>query len=155
MSGSATGRPGHFEPTLGKVVVEKKRPQILRMHAEGHACRIGVPGHDIDWKGLLAHQVVVNAARPDQIVRSRYLERPGHLPGVEIAALPHHVFEKRDLALVDEEHQFAGLGEVDLGGEQAQARQPLVAVARHGRGCNCEQRSAEAIADCVHLCGRQ
>ena len=80
-----------------------------------------------------------------------YLERPGHLPGVEVAALPHHVFEKRDLALVDEEHQLAGLGEVDLGGEQAQARQPLVAVARHGRGCNCEQRSAEAIADCVHL----
>ena len=48
-----------------------------------------------------------------------HLERPGHLPGVEIAALPHHVFEKRDLALVDEEHQLAGLGEVDLGGKQA------------------------------------
>jgi hypothetical protein len=93
----------------------------LRMHAEGHACRVGFPRHDVDGKGLLAHQIIVNTARPDQIVRPQHLERAGHLLGIEVAPLPHHVFEERDLALVNEEHQLAGLGEVDLGGKQAQA----------------------------------
>ena len=93
----------------------------------------------------------MDAARPDQVVRSHHLERSRHLLGVEIAALPHHVFEKRDLALVDEQHQFAGLSEIDLGGEQADRSQPLVTVARHGRGGHGEQRSAEAITDCMHF----
>ena len=42
------------------------------------------------------------------------LER--HLLGVEHALVPHHVFEKGDLALVDEEHQLAGLAEIGLRG---------------------------------------
>ena len=42
-------------------------------------------------------------ARPDEIVRAQELERARHLPGVEIALLPHHVFEIGDLAVVDEQ----------------------------------------------------
>ena len=53
---------------------------------------------------------------------------------------------KSELVLGDEQLQFAGLGEVGLGGEQRQAGQAVVAVARHGGGGDGQQRAAEAIA---------
>ena len=67
------------------------------------------------------------------ITGPQHLERTGHLLGVQIALLPHHVLEIGDLPLVDEQHELTGLGEVGLGGEQGHRCQPVVAVARHGR----------------------
>ncbi len=60
------------------------------------------------------------------------LERP--LLGVEHALVPHHVFEKGDLALVDEQHQLAGLAEIGLRGEEAETGEALVVVAGHSGG---------------------
>jgi len=37
-----------------------------------------------------------------------------YLPRIEIALLPHHVFNEGRLTLVDEEQQFAGIRKVDL-----------------------------------------
>src|SRR5689334_11617503 len=44
-----------------------------------------------------------------------WTERAGHLLGVEEPLLPHHVLEEAELALIDEQHQFAGFREVGLG----------------------------------------
>ena len=51
----------------------------------------------------------------------RSWKAPGHLPGVEIALAPHHVLEKVDLALVDEQRELAGLAEVGLRRQQGTA----------------------------------
>ena len=45
---------------------------------------------------------------------SRNSEHTGHLLDIEIALVPHDVFEIGELAVVDEQHQFARLGEVGL-----------------------------------------
>ena len=140
-----------LEAALREVVVQEQLPQIFRVHAVGHARGIGVPGHDVDRGRALAHQVFAHEARPDQVVRSQQLERAGHLPGVEITALPHHVFKEGDLAFVDEEPQLAGLAEVGLRGEEAHAGETVVVIARHGGGCDRQQRAAETVADCMHL----
>ena len=66
---------------------------------------------------------------------------------MEVALLPHHVLEKRDLAFVDEETELACLFEVDLGGEEGQRFEWVVPVAGERCGRRGEQRSAQAIAD--------
>jgi hypothetical protein len=150
MSDMTTGRR---RPRSGprRVVVEEQPAQVFAVHAEGHARLVGVPGHQVEHRPALAHQVVVDHARPDQVVGAQQLEGAGHLPGVEEALLPHHVLEEGDLALVDEQHQLAGLGEIGLGGEQGHGGQPVVAVARHLGARRWQQRAAEAIADRVDL----
>ena len=105
-----------FEPAFGNVVVEEKLAQIFRMHAVRHAGRVGVPGHQVGHRLTLAEQIVVHEVRPDQVIRSQHLERAGHLPAVQEALLPHHVFEKRDLALVDHQHDLTGFGKIGLRG---------------------------------------
>ena len=83
------------------------------------------------------------------------MERAGHLLGVEITLLPHQIFKKMQLALVDEQRQLAGLGEIGLRREQRQRAQTLVLVARHRAGGDREQRAAEAIAGRVNPAVRQ
>ena len=60
-----------------------------------------------------------------------------------------HIMSSRndELAFVDEQRQLARLGEVGLRGEERHRLQPLVAVARHRRRGDRQQRAAEAIAD--------
>ncbi len=71
--------------------------------------------------------------------------------GIQKALLPHHVFEERQLAFVDEQRQFARFGEVGLRGKQGHRLQPFIAVARHRCRGNRQQRAAQAIAGRVHL----
>src|SRR4249919_4038608 len=52
----------------GQVIIKEKAPQIFRMHAERHACRVGIPGHEVDHWLPLAHQIAVHHHRPDEIV---------------------------------------------------------------------------------------
>ena len=59
-------------------------------------------------------------------------ERAGHLLQFERALLPHHVFEQRDLAVVDEEPQLPRLLEIRLTGEQTQCLKAIVLIAGHG-----------------------
>ena len=121
------------------------------MHTIGHAGRVGIPGHEIKQRPPLAHQIIMNDARPDEVVAADHLKGTGHLGRIEIALLPHHVFGHGQLALVDEQGQFASLSEVDLAGEKTQTRETFVTVPCHGRGACREQRSAQAIANSVDL----
>src|SRR6516162_3112276 len=114
--GERNGLACGYEAPLGKIVVKEDLAQILRVHAIGHARGIGVPGHEIGLWRALAQLVFADHSRPDEIVRMQQLERAGHLPAVEETLLPHHVFETGELALVDEERQFACCREVDLRG---------------------------------------
>ena len=82
--------------------------------------------------------------------------------GVEVALVPHDVFQVGDLALINEQLQFAWLGKVGLRGEQRKGGQAFFAVAPHGGARHGQQRSAQAVthgvdflfrhnlADCVH-----
>ena len=48
------------------------------MHPRGHARRVGIPVQQIEGEGVLAHQVVVDYERPDQIVRPQQVEGARH-----------------------------------------------------------------------------
>ena len=90
---------------------------------------------------------------------TRSLERrswnvPAICAAVEKALFPHHVFEKRELALVDEEHQLAGFGEVGLRGEEGRRSQSCVPVAGHRSGSDREHGAADAIAHRMNLAFR-
>ena len=100
---------------------------------------------------MLAEQVVADRVGPDEVVRPQHLERAAHLRAAQIALRLHDVVKEIELVLGDEQLQFAGLGEIGLGGEQRQTGQPIVAVARHGGGGDGQQRAAEAIAGGVDL----
>ena len=58
---------------------------------------------------------------------------------------------KATCAAVDEQHEIAGLAEIRLRGEQRDRSEPVVAVARHGRGGDGEQRAAQTIAGRMNL----
>ena len=120
------------------------------MHSRWHPCRIRVPRHQIGFRWAFAQQVVLNDTRPDEVVRPQDLEGACHLARIEIPLLRHHVLKQSDLGAGDEQRQFAGLGKVLLGCEQRQRAQAPIAVARHGRGCDREQGSAQTITGCMN-----
>ena len=61
--------------------------------------------------------------------------------------------EVGDLLLVDEHLQVAGMGEIDLGGEQRRRLDAVVAGRRHVGEGDGEQRAADAVADRVDAVG--
>jgi hypothetical protein len=139
---------------LGQIVVEKQPAQIFGVHPVWQARGIGIPGHQVAGRRPLTHQVVAGNLRPDQIVRAQQLERARHLRGVENAALPHHIFEKRDLAFVDEQGQFARLGKICLRGKQSDRPQSVDIVSRHRCGDDRQKGPAQAIAERMNLSAR-
>ena len=135
-----------------KAVLQEQAVQVFAMHPIGHARLVGVPGHHVAHRLALAEPVFADALGPDEIVRAQRLERAGHLLGIEKTLRPHQIVERGELALVDEQHQFAGLREVRLRSEERHRRQSVVAVARHGGCGDGEDRAAQAIAAGVNLC---
>ncbi len=155
MSVSATGRSVDLVVPFGQVVVQIELAQVFAVHAVRQTGGVEVPGHQVGDRRALPHQVAVDHLRPHEILGIEQRERARHLLAVEIAPRPHLVLQERDLALVDEQGQFAGFGEVQLRGQQRQAVEPLVAVARQRRRGDAEQRSAQAVAERVDLAPRQ
>ena len=49
------------------------------MHAEGHPGWIGVPGHEVGLGLTLTQQIVMDHARPDQVIGAQQLECARHL----------------------------------------------------------------------------
>jgi len=76
----------------------------------------------------------VHKPRPDEIVGAQQLKGACHLVSGKIAPIPHHALQEMHLAMVDEEGEFTGLGEVGLSGEKSDSRQAVVAGARHSGG---------------------
>ena len=99
-------------------VLEEQSAQILRMHEIGHARLVGVPRHQVGHRLALAQHIVVDDARQDELVGPQDAEGTSHLLGVQHALIPHHVLEEGNLAVIDEEHEVAGLREVGLRSQQ-------------------------------------
>ena len=84
------------------------------MVSRRHARSVGIPVKDIERHRLFAAHVVVDDVRPDQIVGSQHVEGVGHARGLEVALFLHVRFELLDAFFIDEHHQVAGKGEIDL-----------------------------------------
>ncbi len=67
--------------------------------------------------------------------------------------LPHHVFEQRELAVVDEEPHLARFLEIPLSGEERERSEALVMVARHARSGDHSQGAADTVADQMRMGG--
>ncbi len=130
----------------GQIVLQEQAAQVLGVHPVGHAGGVGVPGHQVGLLVRQVEQVVAQPPRPHQVVRAQQLEGARHLARLEVALAPHGRFQEADLALVYEQRQLARLGEIDLAGEQGQAGQAPVALARHRGGGDRQQRAAQAVA---------
>ena len=91
-----------------------------------------------------------------RLVGTRDGDRPHDLADLalaaeEIAPLGHHLFKRLELGIVDEQHQVAGLREIDLSGKEGGRREGLLpARGKIGQG-RAEQRAADAVADHVDL----
>jgi hypothetical protein len=55
----------HLEATSGEIVVQKQRPQVLRMHPVWHPGGIGVPCHDVDRRAKSCRPVGGRSGRLD------------------------------------------------------------------------------------------
>ena len=75
--------------------------QILAVHPIRHPSGVRVPRHEVGDGIARTHQIISHGIGPDEAVRSEQPECAGHLPRVEIALLPHQIFEKADLALIE------------------------------------------------------
>jgi hypothetical protein len=80
---------------------------------------------------LLAHQIVVDNVRPDEILRAHQMEGASHLARFQNALLEHDVFKQRQLAVIDEQSELARLREIRLRGEQRQGFEAVIVVARY------------------------
>ncbi len=105
------------------------------MHLRRHAGRVGIPVQQVERERVVAHEVVVDDKRPDQVVGSQHVERGRHLAALEIAALVHLVFQRLKLFLVDKHAKFAGLLEIHHSNEEGSGLDAVVAVFGHvGQG---------------------
>src|SRR5690606_4631807 len=95
------GPPAHGVAAGAQVVVQVQAPQVLGVHAGGHAGRVGVPGHQVVDGPPFAQQVFVDGARPEQVVGAQHLEGARHLVGAEVTPPSHLGLEHVYLGLVD------------------------------------------------------
>ena len=121
------------------------------MHGRRHARRVGIPVQQVEGERVLAEQVVVDDERPDQVVAAHHVEGRGHFGAFQVAELVHPGLQRAELLLVDEDGQFAGVFEVDHGGEEGRRGDALVLPGRHVGQRAGQQRAADAIADGVDL----
>ena len=113
--------------------------------------RIRVPEEKVEREGLLAEKIIVHDVRPDQVAWPEHVEHRRHARAVEIALLRHHLFQRLELRVVDEDEKIARLAEVDLRREEARRGDAVVALRRHIGERAREQRAADAIAEHVHV----
>ena len=71
--------------------------------------------------------------------------------GLQIALLLHLRFQLLDALLVDKHHQVAGIGEIDLRGEQRGGNNAVVLLGGEISERDREQRAADTVTDGVDL----
>ena len=120
--------------------------QVEAVHCSRHAGGVGVPVKQIERERILAHQVVIDHERPDQVVGTQHVEGTRHFGTFEEAALGHTLFEAGNCAFVEEDTEFARLGEVEHGGEEGSGVGALVLLGSHVGQRGHGQRTAQAVA---------
>ena len=127
MSPSETMRPASSMRPLREVVLEIAVAQVEGVVGRAHAGRIGVPVEQVERQRILAAHVVVDDIGPDQVAGAQHVEGRRHLGAFEVALLVHRLLDRRHLVLVDEHFEVAGMGEIDLRGEERDAADAVVA----------------------------
>ena len=97
-----------------KIVMQVEAAQIFAVHAIGQTRRVGIPGHQVDHGRPAPQEIFVHNPGPDEVARAQQLKGASHLARIEIALLPHNVFKKAELAVVDEQHELACFGKIGL-----------------------------------------
>ena len=104
--------------TGGKFIVDIEALQIFGMHAVRHPGRVCVPRHEVcHWRSF-AHHVLMDVARPHQVIAAQERERSRHLIGGEIAFVPHHASKVMQSTMINEKREFSGFGEIRFSCEQ-------------------------------------
>ncbi|MBA7676253.1 hypothetical protein ES703_84494 [subsurface metagenome] len=132
-------------------VLEIAVAQIVGMIGRRHPRRVGIPVQQIERRRRLALQVVVDDIGPDQVVRAQHVEGHRHPASLEHAGVLHVAFQRGDLVLVDEDEKIAGMGEVDLRGEEGCRGHALLTPLGEPGQRRGEQGAADAIAGGMHL----
>ena len=139
----------------GKPVFQVAVAQVVGMVRRRHPCCVRIPVQQVERGGRLALQVVADDIGPDQIIRAQHVEGHRHPAAFEHAGSLHVALERRDLVLVDEHQEVAGVGEIDLGRKQCRRSHAHPALFSEPGQRRRKQRAPDAIAGGVdlHLAG--
>src|SRR5829696_272301 len=139
---------------LDEVVLEVGVAQVEAVGVAGHVRAVGVPVEEVEGRGLLAEQVVVDDVRPDELARAQEVEHVGHLAVVEVAALHHGLLHELHLRLVYEHGGVPDVAEVLQRDHERRGVERVLVVAGREPGLrDREQRPADAVAYRVDLLG--
>ncbi len=124
------------------------------MQVQRHPRGIGVPVEQIERHRLLAEQIIVHHERPDQIVGTQHVEGHRHLGAFQHASgRAHLLLHGRELLVIDEDLQIAGLRKIHLGRKKCRGLDAIFVFA----GCRdigegrAQERARDAIADEVGM----
>src|SRR6478672_7175968 len=74
-------------PFLRQLVPLVEGLEIIAVPRGGQVRRVAVPVEQVERRGLVAHQVIVDDVTPDEIASAQQIERRRHVAAVEIALL--------------------------------------------------------------------
>ena len=116
---------------LRQRVLEIAVAQIEGVVGGRHPRRIRIPVQQVERAAAPCRlQIVVDDVGPDQVVRAQHVEGGRHLACLrDSRARSSRSSSAGDLLLVDEHLQVAGIGEIDLGGEEGRRLDAVVAFA--------------------------
>ena len=139
---------GH-RPRRDQFVVAIQVGQIRQMPFGRQVGDVAIPVQQVERRIVLAQQVIVGDVIPDQVAPAQQVEGRGHIAAVEIAVGRQRA-DRVEHLVVDEQVQFAGRLEVDLGGEEGRAGDlGRFLPRREHRQHRGQRRARHAIADGV------
>src|SRR2546429_6395196 len=97
---------------LDQVVLQVGVAQVERMGSTGHARPIRIPVEQVEDRGLLAHQEVVDDIAPNQVVGPQPVEHRRHRAAIQVATFHHLPLDIGYLWLVNEHRRIAYLTEI-------------------------------------------
>ena len=117
---------------LDQLVLAIELLEIGPVPVGGQVGGVAVPVQQVELRIILAEQIIVGDVAPDQVAAAQQVEGRRHIAPVEIALVGRKLADQLHLLVADEELEIAGLGEIDLGGEEGR-RGDLVRLARAPR----------------------
>ena len=101
------------------------------MNSGRHARGVAVPIEQIKRHRVFAQQIIIDDARPDQIIGTQQIKRIGHAAAGQIAFAFHAAFNPFHLFIVYINAQIAGLFKIHLGCEKGGRPYAVVALGGH------------------------
>ena len=137
--------------SVSEAVIEEELAQVLAVHSRWHARGIGKPGVEVGRGTRFAEKIPLDKLCEDHLVGAKNVERASHLARFQKTLDMHDVLQQGELALIDEQHQFASFLEIGLSREQAEAGEPVVVVSIHRRRGDRQNGAAQTVSDGVQF----